>query len=292
MAFIQLGRTALMRHSIMATRVASYSSSAYHPTPAHLSAIAALSLHGGLGSHRLQHSRPSLSSSFTGASLAMAAAAGNAEVNVRAFSASSASPIMDGQLDSQFRRATDAELDAEETLRLSGRGPEKEEVLKAEPISWNDKDLSQVLTYRQLLKVGRHTKVMGGGRIFSVSALVLVGNGNGTAGFGYGKALTMQQAMQRANRDAEKNLITIDRFEDRTLSMGESRTKYKGAIVVVRNASRGRGLVCNSLIRQVVYCSFCGACASAPHSSLSLTPTHPHTHTHSLSLSCKLPVEL
>lgn len=154
------------------------------------------------------------------------------------------------QLNGQFRDVSSEQLAEERAAMMRGE-VEMPKFNEFEPLQWHDKDLQEALPYRQLLKVGRHTKVMGGGRIFSVSALVLVGNRNGTAGFGYGKALTMVQALQRANRDAEKNLITIDRFEDRTVSVGEMRTKYKGAIVVVRNAARGRGLTCNVLIRQI-----------------------------------------
>ena len=53
----------------------------------------------------------------------------------------------------------------------------------------------------------RHTKITAGGRIFSFSALVVVGDGNGTAGFGYGKALSGGAAVQKATRDAEKRMF-------------------------------------------------------------------------------------
>eukprot|EP01133_Synstelium_polycarpum_P007749 gene7749-9082_t len=71
-----------------------------------------------------------------------------------------------------------------------------------------------------LVNVGRHVKVTKGGRINSYSTLVFVGNGAGTGGLGYGKGETPAMALQRASRDAERNAITINRYENRTLPSG------------------------------------------------------------------------
>ncbi len=79
-------------------------------------------------------------------------------------------------------------------------------------------DPKPFLSTRKTIKVGRHIKVTAGGRIPSHSSLVFIGNGNGAAGLGYGKALKVQAAAIAAERDAEKNMFAIYRWQDRTIS--------------------------------------------------------------------------
>lgn len=86
------------------------------------------------------------------------------------------------------------------------------------------------LTVREVLKFGRHTKPTKGGRQLSFSALVLVGNGNGSAGLGYGKALTIPDAVSAANKDAEKRLVHIKRFRG-TSNVSRVKIKNRGCYV-------------------------------------------------------------
>lgn len=73
-------------------------------------------------------------------------------------------------------------------------------------------DVASQICSRVTIKVGAHAKVVRGGKVFSFSALVLVGNMEGAAGIGYGKALKLQDAIRKANLDAEKNMIPIYRW--------------------------------------------------------------------------------
>ena len=59
--------------------------------------------------------------------------------------------------------------------------------------------------------IGRHTKVTKGGRVFSISAMVIDGNGRGTAGWGYGRGEEMSDAIIEARKDLQKRLVHIDR---------------------------------------------------------------------------------
>ncbi|MHC5179404.1 MAG: uS5 family small ribosomal subunit protein, partial [Planctomycetota bacterium] len=60
-----------------------------------------------------------------------------------------------------------------------------------------------------VVKVFRNAKVVKGGRRFSFSALVVVGDRDGTVGFGYGKANEVPPAVEKAVKDAKKNLCHI-----------------------------------------------------------------------------------
>lgn len=62
----------------------------------------------------------------------------------------------------------------------------------------------------KLIAVNRVSKVVKGGRIFSFTALTVVGDGNGRVGFGYGKAREVPAAIQKAMEKARRNIVTVD----------------------------------------------------------------------------------
>ena len=93
----------------------------------------------------------------------------------------------------------------------------------------------------RLVTVGRVSKVVKGGRIFSFTALTVVGDGNGRVGFGRGKAREVPAAIQKALEAAKRNMITVDLAGTTlqhpiTASHGASR-------VYMQPASEGTGVI-------------------------------------------------
>ncbi|KAN0032578.1 hypothetical protein ACTFIV_006483 [Dictyostelium citrinum] len=76
------------------------------------------------------------------------------------------------------------------------------------------------LDMSNIVDISRHIKVTKAGRVQSYSVTVFKGDGNGTAGMGYGKGDSPSSALKRAMRDAERNAFTLDRFNDLTLPSG------------------------------------------------------------------------
>lgn len=100
------------------------------------------------------------------------------------------------------------------------------------------------------VKVFRNAKVVKGGRRFSFSALVVVGDRSGTVGYGYGKANEVQPAIEKAVKDAKKNLNQIPIVEG-TLPhpiIGKSRATQ----VTMLPASPGTGVIAGSTVRAVL----------------------------------------
>lgn len=96
-----------------------------------------------------------------------------------------------------------------------------------------------------LLEVGRVHKVVKGGTTMSMRALVVIGNRNGTAGYGEGKSDTAQHAIERACRDAKRNLLCIDLHQDRTI-FHRANGKYVKSQVTLWPAPRGTGISANN----------------------------------------------
>lgn len=101
-----------------------------------------------------------------------------------------------------------------------------------------------------VVKIFRNSKVVKGGRRFSFSALVVVGDRNGTVGFGYGKANEVPPAVEKAVKDAKKNLQQIP-VVDGTLPhpvIGKSRATQ----VTLLPASPGTGVIAGSTTRSIL----------------------------------------
>ena len=96
--------------------------------------------------------------------------------------------------------------------------------------------------HQMLLKTGRHCKVTTGGRIFTSSALVLVGNGDGVGGLGYGKGESFADALSAALKDAKRKLIAVARV-DNSISY-QSKQKYCRARVYVWPLAKKQGVRC------------------------------------------------
>ena len=102
----------------------------------------------------------------------------------------------------------------------------------------------------RLVAINRVTKVTKGGRTFSFSAIVVVGDENGTVGYGLGKANEVTTAIAKGVEAAKKNLIKVPVLKG-TLPH-EQEAKYRGATVFMRPASSGTGLVAGGAMRAVL----------------------------------------
>ncbi len=102
----------------------------------------------------------------------------------------------------------------------------------------------------RLVAVNRVTKVTKGGRTFSFSAIVVVGNGNGVVGFGVGKAKEVPDAIQKAIENAKKNLVKVPVLKGTVPH--EQYGKYGGARVLIKPASEGTGVIAGGAIRAVL----------------------------------------
>lgn len=96
-----------------------------------------------------------------------------------------------------------------------------------------------------LLEVGRVHKVTKGGTTFSLRALVVIGNRNGTAGYGEGKSDTSQHAIERACRDAKRNLLCVDLHDNRTIAH-RVQGKFVKSRVSLWPAPKGTGISANN----------------------------------------------
>ncbi len=102
----------------------------------------------------------------------------------------------------------------------------------------------------RLVSIQRVTKVTKGGRTFSFSAVVVVGNEQGVVGFGLGKAQEVTSAIAKGIDDAKKNLIKVPILHG-TLPH-EQDGKYSGAKVFLKPAAPGTGVIAGGAMRAVL----------------------------------------
>lgn len=102
----------------------------------------------------------------------------------------------------------------------------------------------------KVVSINRVTKTTKGGRAFSFSALVVVGNGNGVVGQGLGKAKEVQEAIAKGIDDAKKNLITVPVMHG-TIPH-EQFSKLGAAKVMIRPAAEGSGVLAGGSMRAVL----------------------------------------
>ena len=102
----------------------------------------------------------------------------------------------------------------------------------------------------KLIAVNRVSKVVKGGRIFSFTALTVVGDGTGKIGYGYGKAREVPAAIQKAMEKARRNIVTVE------LNAGTLhhpvKGRHTGSLVYMQPASQGTGIIAGGAMRAVL----------------------------------------
>ena len=112
-----------------------------------------------------------------------------------------------------------------------------------------DKDAAEGLM-EKLVQVNRVAKTVKGGRIFSFTALTVVGDGNGKVGFGQGKAREVPTAIQKAMEAARRNMIDVE-LDGKTIQYAT--TSIHGASkVYMQPASEGTGVIAGGAMRAVL----------------------------------------
>ena len=102
----------------------------------------------------------------------------------------------------------------------------------------------------RLVSIQRVTKVTKGGRTFSFSAIVVVGNENGVVGYGLGKAKEVTTAISKGVDDAKKHLIKVP-VHNGTIPHSQE-GKYSGARVLIKPAAHGTGVIAGGAMRAVL----------------------------------------
>lgn len=103
---------------------------------------------------------------------------------------------------------------------------------------------------QKMLNIRRVTRVSAGGRRFSFSVAMVIGDKKGRVGVGVGKAGDTSLAIDKAVKAARKNMITVNRTDNNSINH-DVQTKFSSAVVTMMPA-KGRGLIAGSAVKDVL----------------------------------------
>ena len=122
---------------------------------------------------------------------------------------------------------------------------------------------------KHILLVDRVVRVTKGGKQSSFRVVAVIGDQKGLVGMGIGKAKSPRDAIPKAIEDAQRNLISVPLYQNRTI-FHDATIKFKATILELRTAPPGFGLRCNSAIHSICQCAGISDLGAKVHKSTNI----------------------